>query len=494
MDEVEWAAQFVSRHLRIHRTDDVLAIHRRIVDLEGVFADALHRGDGERAGAGVIGLIPMQFVLGRMDQRDELCRLVWRSRGALGPGGQDLAAQALIEGVGTNHNGLQRRRRRAEEILRDGQMQELRGLVLARRELDARRDRAHVFARIAAYRLEVTRVEREDRDRRTRLIREAQALARWAGHESLQISLARDLVRPELDAGERVDDWVFDELRRAEALAASRGNVRRRVQVHVDLARAHATREAWRPAWHMLRRAWRGYAALQQPGLTSDPTCGLDWFEPALHRALLDLTRSFLCSDESGWRSLAGAADLDPKRPSLLLAHLLARGGVRVEGRSGAFAGTRHVLRDGAEGARVFLSYAREDEAIAGALERALGRAGFDVWLDTRDSMPGEEVWDELRDEIAARDAFVVLVSRQSMRRSWVEREVTWASHCRDTGGRPRVIPAILDDVLLDAGSLTTASARLAGLTWVDLRDARRSEAGWAREIGRLIRRLVGKR
>jgi hypothetical protein len=78
---------------------------------------------------------------------------------------------------------------------------------------------------------------------------------------------------------------------------------------------------------------------------------------------------------------------------------------------------------------RVFISYAREDGALASRLFDGLGRSQFEPYLD-QDAMVGGENWDQrVRDELAATDYVLVLYTPTLCRKadSYVNREIALA-------------------------------------------------------------------
>jgi len=80
-------------------------------------------------------------------------------------------------------------------------------------------------------------------------------------------------------------------------------------------------------------------------------------------------------------------------------------------------------------GARVFISYAREDESLASRLEAALREARFDPWLD-RDALVGGEDWDlHIESELQSTDFVLVLYTPAFCRKTdgYVNRELALA-------------------------------------------------------------------
>jgi len=65
--------------------------------------------------------------------------------------------------------------------------------------------------------------------------------------------------------------------------------------------------------------------------------------------------------------------------------------------------------------ADVFISYAREDKDFVRCLDRALTEDGRDVWVDWEDIAPSAEWMEEIRTAIEGADAFVFVLSSDSL-------------------------------------------------------------------------------
>jgi hypothetical protein len=93
-------------------------------------------------------------------------------------------------------------------------------------------------------------------------------------------------------------------------------------------------------------------------------------------------------------------------------------------------------------GARIFISYAREDTAPAVRLYRALEKHGYAPWLDRRKLLPGQDWTRRIDDAIASSDFFIPCFSASSVRkRGAFQAEIRFALECA------RRMP--LDDVFL---------------------------------------------
>ena len=113
----------------------------------------------------------------------------------------------------------------------------------------------------------------------------------------------------------------------------------------------------------------------------------------------------------------------------------------------------------------VFISYAREDIAMAERLYMDLRKQDINAWLDTKVLLPGQDWQREIR--VAIKDAalFVVLISESSVsKRGVVQREVRMALDVLNDVPPDKifVIPARIDNTF-------PKHDRLNDLNWVDL-------------------------
>ncbi len=90
--------------------------------------------------------------------------------------------------------------------------------------------------------------------------------------------------------------------------------------------------------------------------------------------------------------------------------------------------------------ARIFLSYAREDDAWAERIAVSLEQAGHDVWWD-REISAGSSFSNEIDSALQDAELVVVLWSQHSIRSNWVRDE---AATGRDSG---RLLPALIEAV-----------------------------------------------
>jgi hypothetical protein len=89
------------------------------------------------------------------------------------------------------------------------------------------------------------------------------------------------------------------------------------------------------------------------------------------------------------------------------------------------FEGFEGIKLESSGGAKIFLSYAREDEARVAELYDQLIRRGFRPWLDQRDILPGEQ-WDPaIKKALKSADFIFVCLSASSVKkRGYLRREI----------------------------------------------------------------------
>ncbi len=125
----------------------------------------------------------------------------------------------------------------------------------------------------------------------------------------------------------------------------------------------------------------------------------------------------------------------------------------------------------------MFISYSRADAATADALRTALESYGVGVRLD-RASIQAGDSWAELiLTDLEAADAIVVLLSPESVKSEWVDREIVAA-----IAGGKRVIPVTLGVDTAQIPPLLSPLVAIEGTADLDaaareVSDAIRSEA-----------------
>lgn len=118
---------------------------------------------------------------------------------------------------------------------------------------------------------------------------------------------------------------------------------------------------------------------------------------------------------------------------------------------------------------KVFLSHASEDkERFVLQFATALRAKGVDVWLDQWEMLPGDSLVDKLFEEgIGQADAFLVVLSQNSVGKSWVMQELNTAIVDRIKRGT-KLIPVLIDNVEVPKALTSTV--------WLHAEDTARAE------------------
>lgn len=104
----------------------------------------------------------------------------------------------------------------------------------------------------------------------------------------------------------------------------------------------------------------------------------------------------------------------------------------------------------------VFLSYSTQDKDEARAIHAALAKAGKKCFLAERNIKPGDKFRDEIRAALAGSKEVWILLSPNSVKSEWVQREVSaaWALEKRIVPILFRCGPSDLPDILADTHAI----------------------------------------
>ena len=89
----------------------------------------------------------------------------------------------------------------------------------------------------------------------------------------------------------------------------------------------------------------------------------------------------------------------------------------------------------------LFISYSKRDIEFARRLRSALQDRGFAVWMDEAKLVPSERWWPTIEQNILSASGFIVIMSPNSRRSRWVEREILVAE--REDVDKP-IFPVLL--------------------------------------------------
>jgi CheY-like chemotaxis protein len=76
---------------------------------------------------------------------------------------------------------------------------------------------------------------------------------------------------------------------------------------------------------------------------------------------------------------------------------------------------------------QIFISYSHQDKEFVVGLEKNLLSAGFKVWIDEKSIKVGSVIPEKILEGISHCDFFCVILSKNSIKSSWVERECRMA-------------------------------------------------------------------
>ena len=95
--------------------------------------------------------------------------------------------------------------------------------------------------------------------------------------------------------------------------------------------------------------------------------------------------------------------------------------------------------------AQVFISYSRREMRFVKKLAEDFEAKGYDVWFDLTDIEGGDRWANEIQKGIKASEYFVLVVSSNSIKSEWVEKEFLYASN-----KKLRIIPILFVDCEAD--------------------------------------------
>ena len=97
----------------------------------------------------------------------------------------------------------------------------------------------------------------------------------------------------------------------------------------------------------------------------------------------------------------------------------------------------------------VFISYSWKDKAIAQKITDDLRARGIRVWIDTSELLPGDSLIQKISKGISDSEFIVMILSRNSQKSQWAQRELEIAFRQEREGSSVRFIPIRIDDSLI---------------------------------------------
>jgi hypothetical protein len=110
---------------------------------------------------------------------------------------------------------------------------------------------------------------------------------------------------------------------------------------------------------------------------------------------------------------------------------------------------------------KAFLSYSHDDRDIAEQIAKSLRHSGIDVWFDKWEILPGDSLIQKIFEEgLSDTNAFIVLLTNNSIRSRWVQQELD-AALVRRIEGVTRIIPVVDGNVQIPEALRPTRWIRL---------------------------------
>ncbi len=105
-------------------------------------------------------------------------------------------------------------------------------------------------------------------------------------------------------------------------------------------------------------------------------------------------------------------------------------------------------------GAKIFISYAREDAVRVKRCQQKLRDAGYATWMDKINLHAGQDWEKEIKDSLKSSDVVIFFISRNTNRNDrYFQRELIYVLEIKkEYGIKPVVVPACLDDCSVPAG------------------------------------------
>jgi hypothetical protein len=135
-----------------------------------------------------------------------------------------------------------------------------------------------------------------------------------------------------------------------------------------------------------------------------------------------------------------------------------------------------------------FLSYATANEDFVRRLHADLQSLGIRSWYAPHELRLGERLWDQLDEAIRVHDKLVLVLSSESIRSGWVQREVEKALSTERETHKTVLFPVLVDDtVFKTSGSWASA---VKDRMMADFRDWR-EERSYTQALSRLVKALT---
>lgn len=107
-----------------------------------------------------------------------------------------------------------------------------------------------------------------------------------------------------------------------------------------------------------------------------------------------------------------------------------------------------------------FISYSNKDDSFARRLYEGLQNAGVRCWFAPEDMKIGDKFRSRIDEAIHVHEKLLLVFSKDSIKSSWVEKEVETAFDNENTSNRTILFPLRLDDAVMQSKSGWAADIR----------------------------------
>lgn len=97
----------------------------------------------------------------------------------------------------------------------------------------------------------------------------------------------------------------------------------------------------------------------------------------------------------------------------------------------------------------VFISYSHKDAEFVNRLSVALISKNIKVWKDSWKTLAGDSFVKKIQSGIEGASHFCIVLSRNSLKSKWVEKEIREALLVESSGGEIVILPLVIDDIAI---------------------------------------------
>ena len=96
---------------------------------------------------------------------------------------------------------------------------------------------------------------------------------------------------------------------------------------------------------------------------------------------------------------------------------------------------------------RLFISYSHKDTDKVVSIVRQLALNGYDIWMDVKDIVPGDNYIYKIFEGVHSSDVYVIFLSNASITSNYVTAELSHAVKCQIENPTFKILPILLEDV-----------------------------------------------